>query len=65
MREWLFTKRKKSVNPLEIPLDLTVLTQADVENEGFVSQGNISKTFLVSYVPVTDIHSSKHRARVA
>lgn len=42
-----------------------MLTQVGVENEDFVSQDNISKTFLVSYFPVKDIHFSKHLARVS
>lgn len=49
---------KKSFNSFEVPLELNMLTQVGVENEGFVSQ-DISKTFLVSHFSVKDIHFSK------
>lgn len=39
-------------------LELMVLTQWGVDNESFVSQDNISKTFLVGYFPVKYIYFS-------
>lgn len=53
----------QSFNSSDVPLESTVSTQESVENEGFVSQDNISKTSLV-YFPVKAIHFSKHLARV-
>lgn len=47
-----------------MPLEMTVLTWLGVENENFVSQ-DMSKTFLISYFPVKDIHFSKRLARVS
>ena len=62
MKAYLLEERvtacKKNFNSFEIPVELTMLTQMGVESEGFMSH-DISKTFLVPYVPIDNTHFSK------